>query len=362
MLLKLVQMKIPKSVKYWLLFGLVLLFLQIIIGGITRITGSGLSITKWEIITGTLPPLNEADWMDEFNLYRETPQYQKLNKGMSLSDFKFIYFWEYFHRLWARSIGLVFAIPFVVFLMKGYIDKRLRNDLLIVVFLAALTASFGWIMVASGLIDRPWVNAYKLSLHLSLAIITLGYLLWAICRVFTLDLNRTFSQSKYKISFFVFVGLLFVQLFLGGMMSGMRAGMLYPTWPLMNGEFIASEVLNFNNWTVENFVNYDSTIFMGSLVQVSHRMLAYFLFIFGVFLFYRLYKESNSTLFKKWLILFLSFLMLQVLIGILTVISSKGVVPLFYGVMHQAFGILLFSISLVVAYFIKHSLFRVDRN
>lgn len=355
-------MKFPKSVKYWLLLGLVLLFFQIIIGGITRITGSGLSITKWEIITGTIPPLNEADWMEEFNLYRETPQYQKLNKGMSLSEFKFIYFWEYFHRLWARSIGLVFAIPFVIFLMKGYFDKRFKTDMVIVVLLAALTASFGWIMVASGLIDRPWVNAYKLSLHLSLAIITLGYLLWATCRVFLIELKPGNLVSQYKFPFLIFLGLLFVQLFLGGMMSGMRAGMLYPTWPLMNGELVAGEVLSLQNWTVHNFVNYDSGIFMGSLVQVLHRNVAYILFFFGIFLFYKLYRESNSPLFRKWLITFLIFLLIQVLIGILTVINSKGIVPLFYGVIHQAFAILLFSVSLVVTYFIMHSLFKEEHN
>ena len=160
-------------VKIWLVIGLVMIFFQIIIGGITRLTGSGLSITKWEIETGAIPPLNHDQWQDEFELYKRTPQYQKINQGMDLSRFKWIYFWEYLHRLWARSMGFVFLIPLVIFWLKGYLGvKGLKKDLLIVFLLAALVGMFGWIMVGSGLVERPWVNAYKLSIHLGLALIT----------------------------------------------------------------------------------------------------------------------------------------------------------------------------------------------
>jgi len=158
------------SVKIWLFIGLVMIFVQVLLGGITRLTGSGLSITKWEIVTGILPPMSQEAWQAEFDLYKATPQYQKINEGMSLSEFKFIYFWEYIHRLWARMMGFVFIIPFVVFLFKGHLDKALIKRLGGVVLMAAIVASFGWIMVASGLEDRPWVNAYKLSLHLGLLV------------------------------------------------------------------------------------------------------------------------------------------------------------------------------------------------
>lgn len=340
-----------KAIRVWLIAGIILLFFQVIIGGVTRITGSGLSITKWEIITGTLPPMNHADWNAAFDLYKETPQYKKLNQGMSLSDFKFIYFWEYFHRLWARAIGFVFAIPFFIFLAGRQMDKSLWIRLSGVVMLAALTASFGWIMVASGLIDRPWVNAYKLSLHLSLALLTLGYLVWITTDVFLRNrvVQKVFEQRKL---FYFFFGILCFQLFLGGMMSGMRAGLLFPTWPDMNGDFIAKEILVGENWRWDNFVYYDKSVFMGALVQFLHRMVAYGLFFYGIYLFYKMYT-SGIGLLKKFSVFFVSILSLQVLIGILTVIHSKGSIPVFYGVIHQAIAILLLLVSIVILYIVK---------
>ena len=178
-------MKYNRIVKAWLIIGIIMLFFQIIIGGVTRITGSGLSITKWEIVTGTFPPLTESKWQEEFDAYKKTPQYQKINKGMMLgsvfdsSSFKFIYFWEYFHRLWARLMGFVFVIPLLFFYVKKWVDKKLLVKLSYVFLGATLAAFFGWIMVASGLKERPWVNAYNLSLHLGIALLTLGFLLHA---------------------------------------------------------------------------------------------------------------------------------------------------------------------------------------
>ena len=147
-----------------------MVFIQILLGGITRLTGSGLSITRWEIVTGTIPPLNQVDWNEAFDLYKATPQYQKINEGMSLDRFKFIFFWEYFHRVWARLMGFVFLIPFIIFLVRKSLSQKLIKRLIVVIAIAAAAAVFGWIMVASGLIHRPWVNAYKLTIHLSLGI------------------------------------------------------------------------------------------------------------------------------------------------------------------------------------------------
>jgi len=159
--------EISRIVKIWLIIGLVMIFFQVVIGGITRLTGSGLSITKWEIVTGTIPPLNSADWEEAFDLYKATPQYKQINKGMSMSEFKFIYFWEFIHRLWARTMGFVFLFPFLFFLGTQRFSKKLFKQLIVVFLLAALVASLGWIMVASGLRDLPWVSPYKLTLHLS---------------------------------------------------------------------------------------------------------------------------------------------------------------------------------------------------
>ena len=186
----------PRSVKIWLCIGLFMVFMQIIIGGITRLTGSGLSITKWEIVTGTFPPLTEEAWHVEFDLYKETPQYQKINRNMNLSKFKFIYFWEYFHRVWARSMGFIFLFPFLYFWKKGYLDHTLKKRLGITVGIAAIVAVFGWIMVASGLVNRPWVNAYKLTWHLSLALILYGYLFYVIYNV----INRKKKVIDIRIS------------------------------------------------------------------------------------------------------------------------------------------------------------------
>jgi Uncharacterized protein required for cytochrome oxidase assembly len=170
--------QVPRAVKLWLLTGLAMIFMQIVIGGVTRLTGSGLSITRWEIVTGAVPPLSEADWQEAFDLYKQTPQYQKINEGMDIGAFKFIYFWEYFHRLWARLMFFVFVFPFAWFLWRGMMARRLVPRLLVVVALAGLEGFFGWAMVASGLIKRPWVNAYNLTLHLCMALVIFAYLMW----------------------------------------------------------------------------------------------------------------------------------------------------------------------------------------
>lgn len=260
----------PKIVKYWLWAGIIMVFFQIVIGGITRLTGSGLSITKWEIVTGTLPPFTESAWEAEFDLYKETPQYAKINEGMSLSEFKFIYFWEYFHRLWARLMGFVFAIPLFFFWRQGYIDKPLGKRLGIIFCMAGIVASFGWIMVASGLIDRPWVNAYKLTMHLSLALILFSYLIWTLFKVSQPDVS-VFHTSVLKSGISVFVGLLVIQIILGGLMSGMRAALFYPEWPLMSGQYVPDIVFDASAWNTNNFVAYDSTPFMAALIQTLHR-------------------------------------------------------------------------------------------
>ena len=162
----------------WLILGVFLVFFQIIIGGITRLTGSGLSITEWEIVIGSMPPTSAEKWESEFDKYKETPQYEKINQGMSMDDFKFIYFWEWLHRFWARWMGVVFIIPFLFFLFKRWLTRPWIFKLIMVMLLASLVASFGWIMVASGLIDRPWVDAYKLTMHLALALVVFAYLVW----------------------------------------------------------------------------------------------------------------------------------------------------------------------------------------
>ena len=331
-------------VKVWLYIGLFMIFFQFIIGGVTRITGSGLSITKWEIITGTLPPLNQASWESEFELYKATPQFEKINKNMTLKEFKFIYFWEYLHRLWARVMGIVFLIPFLFFLFKKMLHPALIRRLIILIFLTVIAASFGWIMVASGLIERPWVNAYKLSLHLSLACIVFVYLWWIILKESMDQSLRILNIGLRRFSLLIFI-LVCIQIFFGGMMSGMKAGLFYPTWPDMNGVFLPDIIFNSSSWTLENFNEYDKNGFMPALVQVLHRFTAYGIVILSVIFLYKLFNEVQKFRARLAGSTFAFVLMLQVIIGVLTLINCISIVPVFLGVLHQGIGIILLGVA-----------------
>lgn len=350
--------RIGQTVKTWLVIGLVMIFFQVVIGGITRLTGSGLSITKWEIVTGTLPPMNAQAWEEAFDLYKATPQYQKINEGMEMGSifkigtFKFIYFWEYLHRLWARTMGFVFLFPFIFFLLTKRFSRKLFRQLLTVFFLAAVVASFGWIMVASGLINRPWVNAYKLTMHLSLAFILYGYLLWTTLGTYFQNIKVIHNQLLRKWSIGL-LALLAVQIVLGGIMSGMKAGLSYPTWPDMNGVFIPSIVFDPAEWTVDNFVDYDRNGFMPTFIQVLHRMTAYLLVISGLWFFFKARKAQITALFSRGINMWITMLVIQVVLGIFTVINSRGSIPVDWGVLHQGGALLLLTAMLFVNFLLR---------
>jgi cytochrome c oxidase assembly protein subunit 15 len=334
-----------KWVEGWLLAGVIMVFVQILLGGVTRLTGSGLSITRWDIVTGTIPPLNEADWNEAFELYRSTPQYQKINKGMEMSQFKFIFFWEYIHRLWARSMGFVFLFPFVYFLYKKWLKKETIRRLMVVVFLAALAALFGWIMVASGLIHRPWVSAYKLTIHLGLGI-SLFIFLW-----YTWMKERAYSvilvSRGWKRATSLIVGLLIIQICFGGFVSGMKSALNYPTWPTMNREWIPSILFDQSHWNINAVLMYDQSGFMPALVQFIHRNLAYLITV-TVFLYCLNWIKIRSRN-HHWIAYgLLGIIVVQVILGILTLLGSKGSIPVFYGAIHQGVGILLLTFMIYI--------------
>lgn len=344
--------RIPRAVKIWLITGLVMILFQIVIGGVTRLTGSGLSITRWEIVTGAIPPLNEAQWQSEFDLYRQTPQYEKINQGMTLDAFKFIYFWEYFHRLWARLMFFVFVIPFFYFLYRGMFSRRLLPRLLMVVGLAGLEGFFGWIMVASGLIKRPWVNAYNLTLHLTMAIVIFSYLLWTTFMAFQPHSGKPAAGRKWELRFsWSMIVLAFLQIALGAMMSGTKAGLSYPTWPDMHGVYLPGVLLDSSAWNAENFTHYDSDIFMPTLIQFLHRNTAYLL---SGLIFYFVWRTSKNERLGPSLrlgnVALLSMVIIQVLLGIFTLINCNGKIPVLLGVVHQAGAIILLGIVLFVTY------------
>ena len=262
----------------WLWLGIFMVLVQIMLGGITRLTGSGLSITRWDIVTGTLPPLNEAQWEEAFNLYKESPQYQKINQDFVLSDFKFIFFWEYIHRLWARTLGFVFLIPLIYFAVKGFLDKFLIKRLLLIFLLGILAAVFGWVMVKSGLQDRPWVSAYKLCIHLGSACLVILVMWDTLLCIKVRNLSIVSNHLvRYINTFFVLV---FIQILLGAIMAGTKAALFYPTWPDMHGEYLPEYLFNLRNWSVYNFLHYDNNPLVVVLIQFLHRGLAYVIFIY----------------------------------------------------------------------------------
>lgn len=334
-----------RAVRIWLWVGVAMVFVQVIVGGITRLTGSGLSITKWEIVTGTLPPLSAEEWNKEFDLYKETPQYLEINAGMSMGEFKFIYFWEYIHRLWARLIGVVFAVPFVIFLARGWLEKALIRRLLIAVGLGAVVAAFGWVMVASGLVDRPWVNAYKLTIHLNLALLLYAWLFWVALgpRI------GTISHGGIKKWLNALTGLLVVQLILGGVMSGMKAAVYYPTWPDMYGEVFPAALLNPEIWTRYYILEAYEQGPMPGVVQFAHRSVAYIITIVSTVIICKSVSyNKNKRRLTKWTGMLGAVVLIQVILGILTLVQSTGSIPLTMGVLHQGMAIILLSVIVVL--------------
>jgi len=340
------------AVKMWLIVGLVMVVGQIVIGGITRLTESGLSITEWEPLTGAMPPLNAADWQVEFEKYQASPQFEKIFADITMEDFKFIYFWEWFHRQWARLMGMVFAIGFAIFWRKGWLDGPLMRRLGVTVLLAALAASFGWIMVASGLIDRPWVNAYKLTIHLCLGISLFSYLLWTILKVIQ-PKKRSFPQTKVDKWLWPLNIIVFLQLILGGIMSGAKAALPYPSWPDMNGNFVPSILYDASAWTVDNLVYYEQSLFQPALIQFLHRMTAYTLTVMVIAYLIQAKRSKIWTYTQNANILLIILLITQIILGIATVVSSQGQVPVGLGVAHQ-FG----AIALVGAMVYLNYLYR----
>lgn len=343
---------VSKAVRIWLFIGVLMVFVQVVIGGITRLTDSGLSITEWAVIQGTIPPINEIEWKEAFEQYKVAAkkQYETLHADMTLSEFKVIFFWEYIHRLWARSIGLVFLFPFLYFLFRKQLPKWVLRRLGIAVGLGALAATFGWIMVASGLNDdtRTWVSAYKLSVHLIIATLLFAHLFWTWLLAkqpsTTSNSLHTYQQFGWAITV-----LLLIQIVFGGLMAGMRAGLIHPYYPIfINGNQLwaalsTTEVIN-------NAINYEPALSVKALVQLLHRGTAYLLTGLCIYFSIQLFKQPISYRLRQAIICLLGMLGIQFLLGILTIINCIGKVPVFYGAVHQAGALLLLASLLFVNY------------
>ena len=305
-----------KIVAYWLLIGVFMIIIQVLLGGITRLTGSGLSITEWKPIMGAVPPVTEQDWNIAFDKYKQIAQFKYVNSHFELDDFKFIFFWEWFHRLWARLLGVVFAIGFVYFLVKKYFDKQMILPLVILFILGAAQGLVGWIMVASGLNDTElYVNHIKLAMHFMAALLLLVYTLWFALQLLVPEHRRVASKRFYNFTLIVIV-ILCIQLVYGAFMAGLKAAMSAPTWPSINGMWVPDSL--FDKSLVNDRIN----------VHFMHRQLAYLLLTLLIFWFSaatRIAKRNPGRLLERMKWWPFTLVLVQVVLGILTVISAPKI-------------------------------------
>lgn len=322
-----------KKVIYWLLTGCVLIFIMVIVGGITRLTHSGLSISNYKLISGTIPPMNEVEWQEAFDLYKQYPEYQKLNTHFDLQDFKDIYFWEWIHRVIGRFIGLVFIIPFLYFLIRKQLTKPTIKKSIILLCMGAFQGFLGWYMVKSGLVDNPDVSHYRLAMHLTTAFLTFAYTFWV-----ALDLIFPKKKEVNKsMRNFIRVGLviLIIQIIYGAFVAGLDAGFIHNHWPMMSdGQFMHETVYIEQEPLYRNFIEGKSG------VQFVHRTLAYIVVAFIIAIWYRIRRLIVTKYQITGINTLLVGVAIQFILGVLTIIYA---VPVWLGVVHQVGAFLLLS-------------------
>jgi cytochrome c oxidase assembly protein subunit 15 len=326
-------------ISYWLLLVTLLVALMIIIGGLTRLTDSGLSITRWDLISGILPPLSLNDWEIYFSLYKKIPEYSAQNSSMTLDEFKIIYFWEYIHRLLGRIVGLVYFIPLFYFTFKNLIEKKSLITFYLILFLIFFQGFIGWYMVKSGLSERTDVSHYRLALHLTLAIIIYILLLWNY-----LKYKKQLSIiSTKKLPFYVPIFLIFcilVQICIGALVSGLDAGEIYQSWPLMDQNFFPDDS-NFKDlFSVKAFES-------PSILQFIHRNIAYFIILLFFFIALIIYRNNDFVHLRKNILIIFALLFIQIILGILTVLSGAQII---LASMHQIGSIILITSVLILTF------------
>jgi cytochrome c oxidase assembly protein subunit 15 len=331
-----------KAIAIWLLICCITIFGMIVLGGITRLTGSGLSMVEWAPVLGILPPLNQAEWQETFLLYQQYPEYKLKNFNMSLDDFKSIFWFEYAHRLLGRSIGLIFLLPFLYFLLSRKIEKSLIPKLLAMFVLGGLQGLLGWYMVKSGLVSDPHVSQYRLTAHLGLALLIYAYIFWVALDLLYPEINNDHKQNnlRYARLSFVITGIIFITALSGGFVAGTRAGLAFNTFPLMNGQLIPAGIFELSPlW--RNFFENIVTI------QFDHRLLATILFLSIPVLWWQLGKSQQESRINTGRHLLLLALFVQISLGITTLLLF---VPVFFASAHQAGAVILLTTSLFVSH------------
>ena len=339
------ESKNDRLIGRWLMLGVIMLMIQVLLGGITRLTGSGLSITEWKPILGALPPLNEGEWNLAFEKYKQIAQFQYLNADFTLSDFKFIYFWEWFHRNWARFIGIAFIIPFIFFWVKGFFRKEMVPGLLMLFLLGAAQGLIGWIMVASGLNEENlYVSHFRLAIHFISAMVLIGTTYWYALR-WTVPVHHVVANRSLHRLTLIGLVLLTIQLVYGAFMAGLKAATQAPTWPLINGEFVPQAVWQ-QDWA-HHPIN----------IHLIHRMLAYIILGWVIVWYIRAKKENQSLRFAQFRWVPVVLVAAQVCLGIVTVLLSTRLARNSFGPFewvaqgHQVVAMLL-SMSLLWSLFL----------
>jgi heme a synthase len=327
-----------RAIRVWLWIVALFVVAMVVVGGATRLTESGLSITEWKPVMGAIPPLTQADWLAEFEKYRQIPEYQQINKGMSLSDFQFIYWWEWGHRLLGRVIGLVFAVPFLVFALRGWISRPMLPRLGLLFVLGGLQGAVGWWMVASGLTERTDVSQYRLATHLTLACVILAATVW-IAEGFR-PRRPGFAERTVLVRLArAMILLVLVQIFLGGLVAGLDAGWVYNTWPLMDGALVPAGLLFHDPWWINFFENHMT-------VQFMHRMGAYGLLALAALQLALAVRGALEPATVRRTGLILALVLAQAAVGIATLLL---VVPLSLALAHQAMAAVVLIVVTVHA-------------
>ncbi len=334
------EKKIKRLFLYWLSISLILVFFIIIVGGLTRLTNSGLSITEWELFSGILPPFDKSAWNFYFEQYKKIPQYELINFNMTLDEFKIIFYWEYFHRILARLIGLFFLIPIIYFYFSKIIERKYMNICYLIFILIVFQGIVGWYMVKSGLVEDTTVSHYRLSIHLTIAIIIISLIFWLIKNIIS-NKNKVFFHFSYdNLPFQLLILFIFLQIILGAFVSGLDAGKIYQTWPLMGNTFVPNDLFLIDSNKIFEFNNH-------SLVQFYHRNLAYLIILYVIFLSFFIYKKKFLELYKP-LKLLIFFLFFQAALGIFTLISDLNI---YLALTHQITSVLLVLSALNLYYF-----------
>ena len=329
--------KYKSQVLLWLFTGCFLVFGMVVVGGITRLTGSGLSITEWKVISGSIPPLNEAQWLEAFEKYKQIPQYQQQNSHFELADFKFIYFWEFIHRLFGRLIGVVFLLGLIYFLIKKAISVELLLKLLFMFVLGGIQGFLGWYMVSSGLTQNVRVSHIRLAIHLTFAFITFGYIFWvALSQLFDRETSNGSEVTKFRKAAKILLGLLTLQIIYGAFVAGSKAGLIYNTWPKMYDDWLPEAIgYSFQKDGISSLINNLASM------QFIHRGLAYLVTGFTLIFAFKIFKLPNlHPSQKSATTILLIGVFSQVILGIFTLLFN---VPIVLGVLHQVFAFFLFA-------------------